>query len=76
MNKSKKTAKPAASAKRVTVSSVAEALILAGKTNAQVFAVLKRRFKLDESKKHYPGWYRARLVRQGRMTKKIAAANA
>lgn len=52
--------------RRVSVSSVAEALILAGKTNEEVFAELKAQFKLDDAKKSYPSWYRCRLKRQGK----------
>ena len=53
--------------RRVTVSSVAEELILAGKSNDEVFAELKAKFKLDDSKKSYPSWYRCRLKRQGKI---------
>jgi hypothetical protein len=53
--------------RRVSVSSVAEELLLAGKTNEEVFAVLKEKFKLDDSKKNYPSWYRCRLKRQKKL---------
>jgi hypothetical protein len=53
--------------RRVTVSSVAEELILGGMSNENVFAELKARFKLDDSKKSYPSWYRCRLKRQGKI---------
>lgn len=53
--------------RRVTVSSVAEELILAGKSNEDVFAALKAQFKLDDSKKSYPTWYRCRLKRLGKI---------
>lgn len=52
---------------RTTVSSVAEALIIAGKTNAEVWAAIKEQFKLDDTKKSYPTWYRCRLKRQGKL---------
>jgi hypothetical protein len=61
--KAKKEPKP----RRVSVSSVAEELLLAGKTNEEVFAVLKEKFKLDDSKKNYPSWYRCRLKRQKKL---------
>jgi hypothetical protein len=48
-----------------TVSAVARELILAGKSNADVWAVLSTQFKLDDSKKHYPTWYRCELRRNG-----------
>lgn len=53
--------------KRVTVSSMARDMILRGKTNEQVWDALKSNFKLDDSKKHYPGWYRAALKRSGEL---------
>lgn len=56
---------------RVTVSSVAEELILAGKSNDEVWTVLKERFKLDGDKRHYPSWYRSRLRRQGKLPKRV-----
>lgn len=48
-----------------TVSSRARELILAGKENADVFATLKAEFNLDDSKKHYPSWYRSEMRRSG-----------
>jgi hypothetical protein len=55
----------APAAKRVGVSQTARDLILAGKTNAEVWAVLQAQFKLDDGKKHYPTWYRSELKRKG-----------
>lgn len=65
----KAAAKAEAAAKTVrnTVSSTARSLILAGKTNEQVWAELQRQYQLDDSKKHYPGWYRSQLRRQGQL---------
>lgn len=48
-----------------TISSVVTRLILAGKTNAEVWAVIKEQFKLDDSKKGYPSWYRNQLKKKG-----------
>jgi hypothetical protein len=53
---------------RISVSSVAESLILAGKTNAEVWTAIKEQFKLDDTKKSYPTWYRCRLKRQGKLS--------
>ena len=50
---------------RVTVSSRARDLIRDGQTNEEVWAVLQAEFNLDDSKKHYPGWYRAAMARAG-----------
>jgi len=52
---------------KLTVSSVARRLILEGLTNEQVWGQLKTGFKLDDSKKHYPSWYRAQLKRDGKL---------
>lgn len=48
---------------RRTISSVARELIKAGKTDAEVWATIKHEFHLDDSKKRYPAWYRADLLR-------------
>ena len=50
---------------KATVSGVARDLIKQGKTNEQVWAQLQAQFKLDDSKKHYPAWYRAQMKRDG-----------
>jgi len=44
---------------------VAEAMIRAGKTNAEVWEVISVEFNLDEGKKGYPSWYRSRMRRNG-----------
>lgn len=56
-------AKPAK--KREGVSQTARDLILAGKTNEEVWAVLQQTFNLDRSKRHYPTWYRCEMKRKG-----------
>jgi len=56
-------------APRVSVSSVARELILAGKSNTEVFAALQKQFKLDDKKKSYPAWYRADMTRKGLLKK-------
>jgi hypothetical protein len=64
--------KPAVPAKppKLSISGLAEQLLLAGKSNAETWAALKERFKLGDDKKHYPSWFRSRLRRQGRLPKK------
>lgn len=52
-------------AKRTGISQTARDLILAGKTNMEVWALLQAQFGLDDSKKHYPTWYRSELKRKG-----------
>lgn len=54
-------------AKRPSVSGRCQELILSGQDNASVWATVKAEFGLDESKKHYPGWNRAMLVRTGKL---------
>jgi len=67
------TAPAAKQAPRMTVSSVACQMIEAGETNEAVMAALVERFGLKpETQSHYPGWYRARLVRSKAITKKFA----
>lgn len=56
-----------------SVTSVAKELILAGSTNDEVWAAISKEFGLDyETKGHYPGWYRAKMVRDGDITKEFA----
>jgi hypothetical protein len=50
-----------------TVAEVACRLILEGKTNDEVWKVLKEQFNLDDKKKYYPGWHRANLKRRGEL---------
>lgn len=54
-------------AKAKGVSAVARELILAGKTNQEVWAIIKDAFNLDDSKKHYPTWYRCEMKRKGQL---------
>lgn len=59
----------------VTISSVARSMILNGSTNDQVGSALEELFSVDREKHgYYPSWYRAQLVRQGRLSKKRANA--
>jgi hypothetical protein len=50
-----------------TVSSLSRKLILDGKTNKEVWAVIKAKFKLEDNKKHYPAWYRSEMKRSGKL---------
>ncbi len=50
-----------------SVSGVCQQLILAGKTNAEVWAVIKDQFKLGDDKKYYPSWNRSFLKRTGKL---------
>ena len=62
--------------RKPTVSSRARELILAGKTNEQVFKALQHEFKLGEKHKAYASWYRAQLVRIEKKTNGAKAAEA
>ena len=53
--------------KRIGISQTARDLILEGKTNQEVWEVLKQTFSLDDSKRHYPTWYRCELKRTGKL---------
>jgi hypothetical protein len=63
----KKAAEP--KVKKAGISATARELILAGKTNQEVWEVLKQQFDLDDSKKHYPTWYRCEMKRTGLLPK-------
>ncbi len=55
--------------KKMGTSATARELILSGKTNQEVWEVLKQQFNLDDSKKHYPTWYRCEMKRTGLLPK-------
>lgn len=54
-----------AAANKRTVSAVARGLIADGKSNDEVWKLIKAEFKLDDAKKGYPAWYRAEMKRKG-----------
>ena len=56
-------------AKKLGISATARELILSGKTNQEVWEVLKQQFNLDDSKRHYPTWYRCEMKRTGLLPK-------
>lgn len=53
--------------KRQSISATARQLILDGLTNQEVWEVLKATFNLDDTKKHYPTWYRCEMKRTGKL---------
>lgn len=55
--------------KKMGISATARELILSGKTNQEVWEALKQQFNLDDSKKHYPAWYRCEMARAGLLPK-------
>ena len=65
--KKKAAAKKAADPKkdRVSVSSTCREMILAGKTNEQIWKVIQKEFNLDDSKKYYPAWNRSDMKKRG-----------
>lgn len=66
------TDKPA-KVEKESCSSVCRDLIRAGKTNAEIWAIVKTKFNLGDNKKHYPAWYRADLARKGEVI--VAVSN-
>jgi hypothetical protein len=52
--------------KRVSIADEFRELIKAGKTNAEVWAIMQPRHNLPDSKKGYPAWYRADMARKNR----------
>jgi hypothetical protein len=69
-------AKPAKKEPRVSMWGTARELIAAGKTNADVLALLRERFALPEEHNFYPVWYRAYAVKHGVVTREFAKAHA
>jgi hypothetical protein len=52
--------------KRVTVASMCRQLIEDGLDDREVWVAVKKHFNLDDSKRHYPNWYRAQINRNAR----------
>ena len=50
-----------------TPKSAIEALIYAGKTNAEIWAIVQPKFQMPETRKTYPSWYRWNLKRLGKL---------
>lgn len=48
---------------RVTVAGTIRDLIKGGKTNDEIWSAVKKMFHLNDTKKHYPGWYRSEAKR-------------
>ena len=74
--KSKATVAAEAAEGKLRVATVAREMILKGKADEEVLDALIELFPdFDvDGKKYYPGWYRAQLVRQGKLSKRQANA--
>lgn len=57
-------ASPAKRTHAHSCAAVARALIWAGKSNDEVWAVISKQFKLGDNKRHYPSWYRCQIRRE------------
>lgn len=64
----KKTAKASAD-KMPSISAVCRELILAGKTNKEVWDIVQPQFQLSDKKRGYPAWYRTELKNAGKLPK-------
>ena len=53
-----------------SVASVIRELVAEGKTNAEIWVIIKKQFKLDDGKKYYPAWYRKQAERIAKKKKK------
>lgn len=58
---------PAKKSAKPSISGMAREMILAGKTNEEIWEALKSTFDLDHSKRHYPVWYRCEMKRKGKL---------
>lgn len=54
-------------AKKETISGVICQLIMGGKTNKEIWGIVKSKFNLDDTKKYYPAWNRSQMIRDGRL---------
>ena len=57
---------------RKTLSGDVRKMILDGKSNQEIWALIKVEWKLDDTKKHYPTWYRCEMKRKG-LLEEVAA---
>lgn len=53
-----------------TVTEAIKSMLLEGLTNLSIWEVVKEEFNLDDSKRHYPAWYRSSMKRNGQLPKK------
>lgn len=51
--------------KRESVSAACQRLIREGKSNNEVWLIIKAEFNLDDKKKYYPAWNRSMMARKG-----------
>ena len=58
-----------AKSKGANISALIEGLIRNGKTDEEIWEVLKSEYDFGLDKKHYPIWYRCRMRRKGRLPK-------
>lgn len=59
-------AKPVSMKKaRLTVAATCRSMIIAGRTDGQIWSVLRRVFKIDAAKRSYITWYRCEVRRRG-----------
>jgi hypothetical protein len=74
MSKKKSTTEKKTTTRKPTAASRYRELILAGgKTDAQIFAIVKKQFDLDDSKNHV-AWYRGDLIRKGQEVPEVKIA--
>ena len=52
-----------------SIAATCRELILAGKTDDEIWPVLKKTFKMDDSKRRYIAWYRSEVKRKGQPAK-------
>lgn len=50
---------------RLTVAATCRSMIIAGRTDGQIWSVLRRVFNIDSAKRSYITWYRCEVRRRG-----------
>lgn len=50
---------------RLTVAATCRSMIIAGRTDGQIWSVLRRVFHIDPAKRSYTTWYRCEVRRRG-----------
>lgn len=50
--------------RKKTIADLARRMVVAGKSDAQIYAALRRQFNLPEEKRWYVRWFRAEVARK------------
>jgi hypothetical protein len=50
------------------ITNTIKTLILDGKSNKEIWDIVQPQFDMDDTKRHYPAWYRSQMKRKGQLS--------